>query len=274
MEKVVLITGAASGLGRALAGKFLSEGYLVIATDLDTEGLRSLPGNGEVLRIAMDVTSEESVKQAFREVKERGLAIDVIINNAGIDKYFPLSEAPLSEFKKIFEVNLFGGYCVNQVFLPIVRSPGGRIIHISSESLNLTIPFMTYPLTKKALEGYAKVIRQELRFHGIDVVLVRPGAIQTRLLETVKSLQSAVGSQRSEIGKWKLEKQLWKFAEGAAKEIGKTLSPEEVAGFVFRVSEIKNPSAVYRINNMLQLKIAAFLPFSLTEWVIRRRLTK
>ena len=64
-----------------------------------------------------------------------------------------------------------------------------------------------------------------------------------------------------------------KFAEGAAREIGKTLTPEQVAAFVFRVSAKKNPSAVYRINNMLRLRIAALLPFRVTEWVVRKRLT-
>jgi NAD(P)-dependent dehydrogenase (short-subunit alcohol dehydrogenase family) len=265
MEKVVLITGAAHGLGRALTILFLEKGFRVVATDLDANSLAGLPVSDRCLPLLMDVTSDGSVKEAFAKVKEQHASIDLIISNAGIDRYFPLSEAPVERFRELFEVNLFGGYRVNQVFLPLLKSPGGRIVHISSESLNLTLPFMTYPLTKKAVEGYAKALRQELSFSGIDVVIVRPGAIRTRLIETVRGL-------KAEIGKWKLEKQFSRFAEGAAKEIGKTLSPEQVAEFVFKVSEKKNPPAVYRINNMLQLRIAAMLPFRITERIVRKRL--
>ena len=273
MEKTVLITGAANGLGKALAMEFISRGWNVVATDSEERALRNLPGDERLLQIPMDVTSDSSVHDAFSRVMGSHAVIDLIINNAGIDRYFPLSETPVGSFRHLFEVNLFGGYRVNQVFLPLVKRPGGRIIHISSESLNLALPFMAYPLTKKAVEGYAKALRQELKFHGIDVVIVRPGAIQTRLIETVKGLKSEIRNQKSEIGNRELEKPFMKFAEGAAREIGKTLTPEQVAAFVFRVSAKKNPSAVYRINNMLRLRIAALLPFRVTEWVVRKRLT-
>ena len=165
----------------------------------------------------------------------------------------------------MFEVNLFGGYRVNQVFLPIVRRPGGRIIHIGSESQNLVVPFMTYPITKKAVERYAKALRIELRFAGIDVVVIRPGAIRTRLLEAVSSIDT---------GNWNIGEPFRRFAGTASKEVGKIITPEETASFVHKVAMIKNPSAVYRINNMLQLKIAALLPFGWIEKIVVKKLKK
>lgn len=258
MAKTVLITGAAHGLGNALARKFLQEGWYVIATDLDDLSLAWLPGEEKALALNMDVTSDMSVLEAFRRVSASGLTIDLVINNAGIDRYFPLSEAPVSRFREVFEVNLFGAYRVNQVFLPLVKCPGGRIIHIGSESLNLTLPFMTYPITKKALEGYAKALRIELRFAGIDVVVIRPGAIQTDLLKSVSALDPDRES-------WNLQEPFRRFASSASKKIGKTISPEEAAEFIFKVAGISRPSAVYRINNMLQLRIAALLPFGWVE---------
>jgi NAD(P)-dependent dehydrogenase (short-subunit alcohol dehydrogenase family) len=221
--------------------------------------------HGQIMVIKMDITSDESVMSVFSRIKEEKIVPDLIINNAGIDRYFPLSEAPVGEFRQVFEVNVFGGYRVNQVFLPLLRKPGGRIIHISSESLNLTLPFMPYPLTKRLVEGYAKALRTELRFSGIDVVIIRPGAIRTRLLETVSHIKPADGG-------WKIERQFKKFAETASGEIGRTLAAEQVASFIYKVSLIPHPAAVYKINNMLQLRIAALMPFGWLEKFIYRKL--
>jgi NAD(P)-dependent dehydrogenase (short-subunit alcohol dehydrogenase family) len=267
-EKTVLITGSANGLGRALADKFLSERWKVIATDKDFPSLTELNVNPHVLAIKMDVTSDEEVQAAFERTRAEDLRLDLIINNAGIDSYFPFSEAPVGKFREVFETNVFGAYRVNQVFLPLLKEPGGRIIHIGSESLNVTAPFMPYPISKNALERYAKVLRQELKFNGIDVVVIRPGAIRTKILENVMNLQSGVAGKSL-----LLQKQLKKFAEIAPKNIGKVLEPEEVAAFVYKVSQKTNPKVVYRINNNPMLKIMALLPFSLIEKAVRKQLS-
>lgn len=267
MAKVVLITGAAHGLGRALARQFISADWFVIATDIDDLSMAWLLEFRNAMVVSMDITSDESVLSAFEQLRNKEINLDLIINNAGSDRYFPLSEAPVDQFKQVFEVNVFGGYRVNQIFLPLLKQPGGRIIHISSESLNLNVPFMPYPLSKKLVEGYARSLRIELRFRGIDVVVVRPGAINTRLLEAVASLSP-------EKGKWIIEKQFQAFAASASKEIGKTISPETAAAFIFKVAGIPHPVPVYRINNMLQLKIAAWLPFRWFEKIIYRKLSE
>jgi len=266
MNKTVLITGAAHGLGRALVNEYLAKDWQVIATDTDELSLADLLGNRKARVLNMDVTSDESVQTACDLLQGEDIQLDLIINNAGIDGYFPLSEAPVEQFKKVFEVNVFGMYRVNQRMLPLLKIPGGRIILISSESLNLAIPFMPYPLSKRLVEGYARVIRQELHFRGVDVVIVRPGAIRTRLLANVLQLRAATGN-------WKLTRPFTLFAEGASKEIGKTISPEKAAAFIYRVSTIPKPAVVYRINNSLQLKIAALLPFGLLEKVIHKKLS-
>jgi len=267
MDKVVLITGATGGLGRALAEKFLCMGWQVIATDIDELALADLDTLEKVRVLQMDVTSGNSVNKVFNLISSENIRLDLIINNAGIDTYFPLSEAPPESFVKIFEVNLFGAYRVNQTFLSLLKSPGGKIIHIGSESLNITIPFMTYPITKKALEAYSRALRIELKFHGIDVMVVRPGAIRTPLLEQVYRIKDKTAG-------WKLSPQFAKFADGAVKEIGKTISPAQAAAFVYRVACIRRPAAVYKINNNFKLRIAAQLPFSFLEKEIIRRLKK
>jgi len=278
-NKIVLITGAAGGLGKALVKTFLSKGFSVIATDLlkpEFAPDRDKPAAGvtrenRLLCYEMDVTADESVHEVKSLLEKENINPCIIINNAGTDSYFLFSETPVSEFRRIFEVNCFGAYRVNQVFIPTLPKPGGRILHIGSESLNLTLPFMPYPLTKKLLEGYAKALRQELKFIGIDVTVIRSGAIDTELLKTVSRLTE---KQEPHHDDNPLKKAFRSFASQASGEVGKVISPAKAAEFIFRVSQTPNPRAVYRVNNMLQLRIAAMLPFSLLEIAVHKRLSK
>lgn len=261
-KPVVLITGAAGGLGKALVRQFMSHGWKVIATDNRELSLSEFIGEKSVGIMNMNVTSDLSVKTVFDNLVLQHIQLDLIINNAGIDRYFPLSEAPASDFINVFNVNVFGAYRVNQTFLPILRSPGGRIIHIGSESLHLKIPFMPYPLSKNLLESYSRALRLELGFLGIAVVTVRPGAIRTSLLDGVSELMQQKES-------WRLEKPFQKFASLAANLVGHAITADKAAEYIYKVSQMKRPRAVYRINNKIKLKLAALLPPSFLEKIIR-----
>ena len=264
-NKVVLITGAAGGLGKVLVTTFASTGWQVIATDIGAFNT-STQGSG-ILFYPMDVTTGTSVEMAAKELGQKFPVIHLIINNAGMDTYFPLSEAPAELLRQIFEVNFFGACRVNQVFLPMLKTPGGRIIHITSESYHLTGPFMPYPLTKRLLESYSRSLRIELGFRGIDVIAIRPGAIETPLLGVVRNLDTPAGN-------WKLEKEFRQFATMASREIGKVLTPEAAAAFVLRVAVKKKPRHLYRINNMLKLRIAAMMPFFVIEKALKAKFVK
>ncbi len=276
----VLITGAANGLGRATALEFAQRGWQVTATDIDTEALEGLTGEERIVARVMDVTSDASVVRLFQELGKESGSLDLIINNAGVDRYFPLSEAPVESVREIFEINLFGAYRVNQIFLPILKSPGGRIIHIGSESYHLTLPFMPYPLTKRALESYARALRLELRFRGIDVVIVRPGPIRTNFIKSLSDIRNychcdtpeASGGEAT-VSDPELSKAFEKFAVSVPGEVGKVISPEKAASFIYKVSGIRHPASVYRINNSLRLRLAALLPFRILEKAIIRRLS-
>lgn len=265
-RKAVLITGASGGLGKALVRRFTAEGWQVVATDINDLSLAEFSGNKAVRIFRVDIGSDDSVKETFDKLIASGEMLDLIINNAGIDDYFPLSEAPVSRFMHILNINVLGAYRINQVFLPILRSPGGRIIHIGSESLHIRGPFMPYPLTKNLLESYARALRIELKFRGIDVMIMRPGAIQTPLLHKVSALEKSHHQ-------WILGNIMKKFGAQAPAQIGRIADPDEVADYIFKVSKVKNPRAVYRINNMLKLRISALLPSGFTEWVMLKMLS-
>jgi len=273
----LLITGAANGLGKATALHFARQGWRVTATDIDQEGLGKLTGlEGITIRL-MDVTSDASVSSVFTELEQAGSPLDLIINNAGIDRYIPFSEAPADTFREIFEINLFGAYRVNQVFLPILNVPGGRIIQIGSESHHLALPFMPYPLTKRAVESYSLSLRQELKFKGIDVVIVRPGAIDTAFIKNLSCIRHLEALRRSrDIGTVSdpaVAKAFETFADSVPGEVGRVVAPEKVAAFIYRISGIRHPASVYRINNDLKLRLSAFIPFRILEKIIHCRLT-
>lgn len=264
--KHVLITGAANGLGKALTHAFAEQGWQVFAADMDETGL-PLPGSADrIVPVVMDVTSETAVKEAFLMIQHQAPVLDLIIPNAGIDRYMPLSEAPVEELKEIMEVNFFGVYRINQQFLPLLRSPGGRILLIGSESYHLTFPFMPYPLTKRLIDAYGKVLRQELHFYGIDVVIIRPGAIATRFIRQLSRIQYPVKHPA-------LRKAFEAFASSVPSEVGKTISPAAAADFILRVAQLHRPKAVYRINNSWMLRLASLLPFSVLEQTIRKKLS-
>lgn len=266
-RKTVIITGAAQGLGKALSMEFLAKGWNIIATDVIKPSFAGPPDR--FLSLQMDVTSDDSVARATEDSSRVFGKLDLIINNAGIDRYMLLSEADVYQFKNVFEVNVFGAYRVNRLFLPLLNRPGGRILLIGSESLNLAMPFMAYPLSKKLLEGYAKALRQELKFRGVDVIVIRPGAMDTNI---VKELSRLPAFPPEETAGDPLRRAFNSFTAQAAKEVGRIISTEKAAGYIFRVSVQNNPRPVYRINNMLQLKIAALLPYWLQEKIVLKRL--
>ena len=263
--KTVLITGAANGLGKALALHFLEKGWRVIATDLDQQALKQISASENLHPFPMNVSDDESVDAGFAWLKSLDIQLDLIINNAGIDRYFPFSEASVNRFKEIFEVNVFGGYRINQTFIPLLKAPGGTIIHIGSESLNLTIPYMPYPITKNTVERYAKALRQEVKPLGINVIVIRPGAIRTRLLGQLDSIHPQANNEI-------VLRRFKKLAESAPKNVGKVTTPEHVASFIFNVAQTKKPKAVYRINNNPLLRLANLFPFAITEKFVNKML--
>lgn len=265
LKKTVLITGAGKGLGRAILECFISNGWQVIATDYNTDLLRDLEGRERVITMPLDVTSDASVEEAARVTRAMIGEIDLIINNAGIDKYFPLSEAPVEYIKSIFEINFFGVIRVNVAFLPELKKPGGRIIMIGSESLNLTMPFLSYPITKKAVESYARILRQELHFAGVDVTVVRPGAIRTDIIANLSHISNPVENSM-------LSGVFENFRRSVLSEIPKSVEASAVAAVVYKAATVPHPKAVYKINNSTRLKVAALVPFGIMERVVRAKL--
>jgi short-subunit dehydrogenase len=180
MKKVALVTGASSGIGKETAKLLIQEGFTVYGSARRVDKMSDLNDIGVKL-LAMDVTNEESMVTGVAEIIKNEGKIDVLINNAGYGSYGSVEDMPMSEAKYQFEVNIFGLARLIQLVLPSMRAQkSGRIINISSIGGSIGEPHGAwYHSTKFALEGLSDSLRMELKQFGIDVVIIKPGAILT-----------------------------------------------------------------------------------------------
>jgi len=171
---VALVTGASSGIGRAIAEALTHEGYVVIGTSRNAATAPPLAG---VDFVDLDVTSEDSVGDAVTGVIERFGRIDVLVNNAGIGLAGAAEESTAEQARTLFDVNLFGVMRMTNAVLPHMRARrAGRIVNISSILGLIPAPYMAiYASTKHAVEGYSESLDHELRQHGVRVLLIEPG---------------------------------------------------------------------------------------------------
>ena len=178
-QPVALVTGASSGIGKAATLALSDAGFRVIGTSRDTS--RGTPGNG-VTFLDLDVTSDESVTNVVRQVIARFGRLDVLVNNAGIGTNGAAEEISVAQAQTVFDVNVFGLMRMTKAVLPHMRAQGsGRIINVSSVAGFVPNPFMSvYVSTKHAVEGYSESLDHEVREHGVRVLRVQPGPINTR----------------------------------------------------------------------------------------------
>jgi NAD(P)-dependent dehydrogenase (short-subunit alcohol dehydrogenase family) len=174
---VAIVTGATTGIGEATARALHAAGYQVFGT------YRKLPAVkiAGVDYVACDVTSDQAVGTAVREVHAKAGRIDLLVNNAGVGLVGAAEESSLEQAKSIFDVNLFGVIRMTNAVLPVMRQQrSGRIVNISSVMGLIPSPFLAlYASSKHAVEGYSQSLDHEVRGCGIRVVLVEPGYTHT-----------------------------------------------------------------------------------------------
>ena len=180
MSKVILITGASSGLGREATLLLGKQGHTVYAGARRMDRMTDLADHG-VTAVEMDVTATGDNERVVSRIIESEGRIDVLINNAGSGLYGPIEDTPIDEARHQFEVNLFGLAHLTQLVLPHMRAQGsGRIVNVSSMVGRVFMPLSAWYLaTKHALEGWSDCLRLEAAPFGIQVVLIEPGSIKT-----------------------------------------------------------------------------------------------
>ena len=179
-QKVALVTGASSGMGKDFAKALLKEGMVVYTAARRVEKMDDLKELGAI-PLKMDVTNEEQVKTVVETIEKDHGGVDVLLNNAGFGLYGAVEDVSIDDARYQFEVNLFGMARLTQLVLPSMRKKGaGTIINTSSMGGKIYTPLGAwYHATKHAVEGWSDCLRIELQQFGIDVVVIEPGIIKT-----------------------------------------------------------------------------------------------
>ena len=260
-----LITGVSGGMGSAICRKLIEEGHSVWGFDKKKE--QALPEACHF--IPADITRMEEIKTVFETITDASVRLDGIIHTAGIYDLASLVEMPEEDFVRDFNVNLFGMFRVNQVFLPLLEKKA-RIVIISSELAPLhPLPFTgIYAITKIAVERYAAALRMELQLLGHPVIVIRPGAVNTAMLPA--STEKLDGFCRST--------QLYQFSAKRFRKIvssveAKNIPPEKIANVTLQALHTLRPKMVYSINRNPFLLLYQMLPLRLKLFVIRKILS-
>jgi NAD(P)-dependent dehydrogenase (short-subunit alcohol dehydrogenase family) len=181
--KTILVTGASSGFGRALATVAVAQGYRVVGTlrnEADLKRFEAIKPGATIGRI-LDVTDTAAIAPVIASIETDVGPIDALVNNAGYGHQGTFEETPLDEYRRQFDVNVFGVIAVTQAVLPYMRKRrAGRILNITSMGGYVTFPGIgAYHGTKFALEGLSETLDKEVRDLGIRVTAVGPGGFRT-----------------------------------------------------------------------------------------------
>jgi NAD(P)-dependent dehydrogenase (short-subunit alcohol dehydrogenase family) len=185
IQQLAVVTGASTGIGAATARELARQGFHVLAgvrRDRDADAIRG-PG---IEPLITDITNSDHIQTLATRVRgdSQGRAIRALINNAGVQANVPIEAFAIEEWRRLFEVNLFGHVAVTQALLPELIRSKGRVINISSVGGKVAMgAYGPYAATKFALEAVSDSLRRELAPLGVGVVVIEPGAVRTEMLD-------------------------------------------------------------------------------------------
>ena len=181
MSKIVLVTGASRGIGLEAAKHFSKEGYKVIGTSRGDFNLGELIGDDSAISVQLDLTSKESIKNLFADLKSKDILPSVLVNNAGITKDQLFLRMKDEDWDDVIETNLNGLFRVTKAFIkPMVKNRFGRVINISSVAgLMGNSGQVNYSSSKSAIVGFSRSLAKELGSRNITSNVVAPGFIET-----------------------------------------------------------------------------------------------
>ena len=260
MEKVVLISGASSGIGEAIATYLNEKGYIVYGTS------RNITQEGKRFKtMVMDVCSQDNVNSAIEEIlKEQG-RIDAVINCAGTGIVAGGETLAIADVERLFNLNVYGALRVCQTVLPSMRKNGkGIIINISSIASEMGLPFVgAYSASKAALDRFTEAMRMEVMRFGIQICLVQPGDIKTNIAQ--KRISSTIPANSPYISNLK------KVNEKADAGVNAGLPPEVFGPYMEKIINSSKTKLIYRIGKPLEkvsILLKSILPSSLFEKIL------
>jgi len=238
-QKVVIVTGASSGIGRETVLQLVKSGYQVHAAARRLEAMSDLKNAGAYVH-HLDLTSPESIEAFAAHILNLTGRVDVLVNNAGYGAYGAIEDVPMTAAREQMEVNLFGLAQLIKAILPTMRKQrSGKIINVSSIGGKVWSPLGGwYHASKFAVEGLSDALRNELRPFGIDVVVIEPGGVKTEwggiILENMKKASGA-GPYQPIVDAW---------TKASSVEAGQA-TPTQIAAVMVRAANSPKPKPRY-----------------------------
>lgn len=262
---VVVVTGAAGGLGAATAALYAERGWHVVAVDLAAP-----PGGGQITAVAADVTDSDSLTALADRVRADHGRVDALITFAGILGIGPLSESDPDKIQRVLDVNVMGTVRSVHALWDLLRESEGRVVLISSETgpqhaMPMNGP---YAMSKHAMEAYGDALRRELMFLGMDVVLVQPGPFRTGMTAAIlRNFQESTrpGSPFAAMASV--------MGEMAAGQDTTATDPSVLAETVWAAGTTRRPRHRYAVKWDLSRRLLDHLPVPLVDRVLRVALT-
>jgi NAD(P)-dependent dehydrogenase (short-subunit alcohol dehydrogenase family) len=262
--KTVLITGCSSGIGRATALAFLDEEWEVYATARNPADIETLGERGCDIS-TLDVTDDEDVERVVSRIVDEHGRIDCLVNNAGYAQFGPVEDVPVDRVHDQFDVNVYGPHRLTRAVLPHMREQEeGTIVNVSSVAGRLAIPGGgVYCASKFALEAMSDALRVEVEEHGVDVVLIEPGPVDTQFD------QRAAAEVDGELDRSGAYDSFYKAFDDSQAVSGGGFweeTPERVAEDVLNAASATKPAARYHVGTVARVGVLArFVPDSLRD---------
>lgn len=269
MKKVIILTGASSGIGYQTAELLAQQGHIVYGAARRVEKMAPLEALG-VRLLQLDITLEDSINKAVAQVIAEEGRIDVLVNNAGYGSYGAIEDVAIEEARRQFEVNLFGLATLTKAVLPCMRKQqSGTIVNISSMGGRMTSYFGAwYHATKYALEAFSDALRMEVKPFGTEVAIIEPGGIKTPwgIIAADHLEESTRGGA--------YEEQAHKTAQGLRRWYSGNLmsDPKVIAKAISRAVNARKPKARYLVGFGAKplVLLHAILPARWFDWIMMR----
>jgi len=260
VTRVALVTGASSGIGRAVAQALADRDYRVFGTSRDPAAVKEAVPGVEYLRL--DLTDDASIAACAGAAG----AVDVLVNNAGESQSGPIEELPMEAIERLFRTNVFGAVRLTQLLLPGMRERGyGRVVMVGSMLASFPLAYRSsYVATKAAIKGFASAARREVAAYGVGVTTVEPGSISTGIGER-RTHYLADGSPFTAEYRTMIERL------DANERAG--VSAETVATTILKAVDARHPRPLYAVgsNAPLVFALRRIAPRTVVETMVARR---
>jgi len=275
-SELVVVTGASTGIGRATAERLAADGFHVLAgvrRRVDADRLAA----DNVEPVILDITDEAHVAAlAERVARDRGgRPLRALVNNAGIAVNAPVETLALDEWRRQFDVGVFGQIAVTQALLPALLAHGGRVVNIGSVGGKVAMPsFGPYSAAKFAMEAVSDALRREVEEFGVRVVVVTPGAVRTGMNESGVATATRLAEAMTREQHVRYDRLVDAFLGQIEAFARDGVEPERAAAVISRALTARKPRTRYTVGReaAVIVRLARVVPDRLLDRMLRRQM--